>query len=74
MAEMTPDLNYIVYVQTDRHNRITAVNSSAFVSGDWARRLTEVTETNTTTLKVTTSRGPSTPRTASPGTSWRTAK
>lgn len=39
MAEMTPDLNYIVYVQTDRHNRITAVNSSAFVSGDWGTEI-----------------------------------
>jgi hypothetical protein len=39
MAEMTPDLNYIVYAQTDRHNRITAVNSSAFVSGDWGTEI-----------------------------------
>lgn len=39
MAEMTPDLNYIVYVQTDRHNRITAVNSSAFVRGDWGTEI-----------------------------------
>lgn len=39
MAEMIPDLNYIVYVQTDGHNRITAVNSSAFVSGDWGTEI-----------------------------------
>lgn len=29
------DENYIVYVQVDLSGRITAVNSSAFVSADW---------------------------------------
>ena len=34
----TPD-PYIVYVQTDERGRITAVNSSAFVSSDWGTEI-----------------------------------
>ena len=30
---------YIVYVQTDEQGRITAVNSSAFVSTDWGTEI-----------------------------------
>ena len=30
---------YIVYAQTDDHSRITAVNSSAFVSADWGTEI-----------------------------------
>lgn len=30
---------YIVYVQTDEQGRITAVNSSAFVSADWGTEI-----------------------------------
>lgn len=30
---------YIVYVQTDEQGRITAVNSSAFVSSDWGTEI-----------------------------------
>ena len=30
---------YIVYAQTDDHSRITAVNSSAFVSTDWGTKI-----------------------------------
>jgi len=30
---------YIVYVQTDEQNRITAVNSSAFVTDDWGTEI-----------------------------------
>ena len=33
------DENYIVYVQTDLSGRITAVNSSAFVPGDWGTEI-----------------------------------
>lgn len=36
MELMSP---YIVYVQTDDHGRITAVNSSAFVSADWGTEI-----------------------------------
>ncbi len=39
----TPNLTipplYIVYVQTDKQGRIIAVNSSAFVSGDWGTEI-----------------------------------
>lgn len=39
----TPNLTihppYIVYVQTDKQGRITAVNSSAFVIGDWGTEI-----------------------------------
>lgn len=31
--------DYRVYVQTDEQGRITAVNSSAFVSGDWGTEI-----------------------------------
>lgn len=30
---------YVVYVQTDEQNRITAVNSSAFVSAEWGTEI-----------------------------------
>ena len=30
---------YLVYAQTDDHSRITAVNSSAFVSADWGTEI-----------------------------------
>ena len=30
---------YLVYVQTDEQGRITAVNSSAFVSADWGAEI-----------------------------------
>ena len=35
--------NYIVYVQTDELDRITEVNSSAFVSPDWGLKIDEGT-------------------------------
>ena len=44
---------YIVYVQTDEQGRITAVNSSAFVSTDWGRKLTADLAINITMLRVT---------------------
>lgn len=36
--EIMPD-PYHVYVRTDEQSRITAVNSSAFVSADWGRSI-----------------------------------
>lgn len=35
------DENYIVYAQTDDQGRITALNSSAFVSADWGTVIDE---------------------------------
>lgn len=35
--------NYVIYVQADNQNRITAVNSSAFVGPDWGTPIDEGT-------------------------------
>lgn len=35
--------NYVVYAQTDEQGRITALNSSAFVSADWGTAIDEGT-------------------------------
>lgn len=37
--EMPPPEPYHVYVQTDERGRITAINSSAFVSSDWGAKI-----------------------------------